>query len=52
MLFFIKEKLPEAILIHTGNAEGNAPMISINERMGFKRYLTDKCFTVKLEKIV
>ncbi|MCK5305242.1 MAG: GNAT family N-acetyltransferase [Candidatus Heimdallarchaeota archaeon] len=52
MLFFIQEKLPEAILIHTGNAEVNAPMLSINERMGFKRYLTDKCFTVKLENIL
>lgn len=51
MLFFIQKKLPEVTLIHTGNAEVNAPMFSINERMGFRRYLTDKCFTIKLEKL-
>ncbi len=52
MLFFIKEKLPEAILIHTGNAAVNAPMLSINRRMGFKKYLTERCYTIKLEELV
>ncbi|MBY9001664.1 MAG: GNAT family N-acetyltransferase [Candidatus Heimdallarchaeota archaeon] len=51
MLLFIKEELPEVILLHTGNAEVNAPMLSINKRIGFKKYLTDKCFTIEIEKL-
>jgi len=51
MLFFIKEKFPEAIFIHTGNAEVNAPMLSINKRMGFKKHLIERCYTIKLEEL-
>ncbi|MBY9000457.1 MAG: hypothetical protein KGD64_06050 [Candidatus Heimdallarchaeota archaeon] len=51
MTMFIKNKFPEAEFIATGNADMNAPMISINERMGFKRVLTEKCYTIKLDKL-
>ncbi|MHA1347075.1 MAG: GNAT family N-acetyltransferase [Candidatus Heimdallarchaeaceae archaeon] len=48
MLFKMKEKLPKVIAIHTGNAKINAPMLSINERMGFRTVLKVKCFSMKL----
>jgi GNAT superfamily N-acetyltransferase len=47
MLLFIKENLPESIYIQTGNADFNTPMMSINNRMGFKRHLTEKCYKIK-----
>ncbi|MHA1198480.1 MAG: GNAT family N-acetyltransferase [Candidatus Heimdallarchaeaceae archaeon] len=51
MMVFIKNKFPEIEFISTGNADMNAPMISINDRMGFKRVLKEKCYTMKLEKL-
>ncbi len=51
MLFYIKEKLPKTIFIRTGNADFNAPMVSINERMGFKRHLSEKCYKIKMEEL-
>ncbi len=48
MLFKMKEKLPKVIAIHTGNAKINAPMMSINKRMGFRTVLKVKCFSMKL----
>lgn len=43
MLSWIKENLPEVTTFITGNADMNAPMLSINERMGFKKYKEEKC---------
>ncbi len=51
MMVFIKQHFPEIEFIFTGNADMNAPMISINDRMGFKRFLTEKCYTIKFEKL-
>ena len=51
MFFYIKEKLPKTIFIRTGNADFNVPMVSINERMGFKRHQTEKCYKIKKEKL-
>jgi RimJ/RimL family protein N-acetyltransferase len=39
MLLHVRDNLPEAKIITTGNADSNAPMLSINERMGFKRHV-------------
>ena len=36
MLLRIREEFPDINLISTGNATSNAPMIAINERLGFK----------------
>ena len=36
MLLKIKEEFPKANIISTGNATTNAPMLSINDRLGFK----------------
>ena len=52
MVVFIKNNFPETEFISTGNADMNASMLSINERMGFKRFLTEKCYTIKLEKLL
>ena len=51
MLFYIKENLPKSIYIQTGNADFNAPMMSINNRMGFARHLTEKCYKIETEEL-
>jgi GNAT superfamily N-acetyltransferase len=38
MLLYIKDNLPDAAYIVTENADHNAPMNSINQRLGFKPY--------------
>ncbi|MHA2365235.1 MAG: GNAT family N-acetyltransferase [Candidatus Hodarchaeales archaeon] len=37
MLLLMYEKYPHTSYITTGNADANAPMLSINERLGFKK---------------
>ena len=51
MMFFIRDELPEVTYINTGNASTNAPMGSINERMGFERYQTELCYRFELEAL-
>lgn len=51
MLFYIKHNLPESIYIQTGNADFNAPMMSINNRMGFKQHLTERCYKIKRNEL-
>lgn len=36
MLLYVREKYPEVNIVTTGNATTNAPMLSINNRLGFK----------------
>ncbi len=38
MLLEIKECFPEVKVVRTENATTNAPMLSINDRLGFKFY--------------
>ncbi len=38
MLLRVREELPEVKVVITGNATINAPMLSINDRLGFKPY--------------
>ena len=52
MLLFIQNEFPDVKFILTGNANMNAPMLSINERMGFKEHLKEKCYTIKLTDLV
>jgi len=47
MLYLVREKMPKVIVIHTGNSKVNAPMLSINARMGFRTVLTVKCLTFR-----
>jgi mycothiol synthase len=51
MLLFVRDTLPGVKYINTGNADSNAPMLSINQRMGFKRYQTEICYKFELERL-
>ena len=51
MLFYIKENYPETEFIQTGNNDKNKPMLSINQRMGFKRHKDETFFEFNIEKL-
>ncbi len=57
MLLKVREEFPQVRVVVTGNATSNAPMLSINERLGFRPYregllaqITLKALTTYLEK--
>ena len=51
MLLKIRERFPDVKIIVTGNATSNAPMIHINERMGFKLHHEVYNMQVETEKL-
>ncbi len=51
MLLFIRDTLPGVEYVNTGNADSNAPMLSINQRMGFKKYQTEICYKFELQRL-
>lgn len=51
MLFFIRDNFPKTRFIGSGNAELNAAMLSINERMGFKQISQLWWFDFNLEDV-
>ncbi len=51
MILHIKDTYPDAERIITGNAEANAPMLSINTRMGFKKYKGGEGYKFEVEDI-
>lgn len=52
MLKYIKENIPQAKYIVTGNADHNAPMLSINTRLGFKPYLQRKSYRFTIDDLL
>lgn len=52
MMFFIRDALPEAKYVNAGTADTNAPMVSISERMGFRRHHTEMCYRFELGALV
>ncbi|MCG3221141.1 MAG: GNAT family N-acetyltransferase [Candidatus Heimdallarchaeota archaeon] len=52
MIVHVKENYPEVEKIITGNAESNEAMLSINERMGFKKYKGGEAYKFKTEDLV
>lgn len=48
MLLHIKEEYPGVKYITTGNADSNAPMLAINQKLGFKKHLPVKVYKLKL----
>jgi len=51
MVFHIRDNYPNAKMIITGNADVNAPMLSINERMGFKRHKGGQMYKFQTEEL-
>ena len=52
MILYIKEIYPEVTRIITGNAESNKAMLSINERMGYKKYKGGDGYKFKIDDLV
>lgn len=52
MAFYIKENYPNIKYITTGNANENAPMLSINERMGYKFYKSKYGVKLRLASLI
>lgn len=48
MLFYLRERFPTIEYIDTGNNDRNEAMLSINNRMGFKRHQTQTFFEFNL----
>jgi len=48
MLLFIRDEFPDLKYVITGNASINAPMLSINERLGFKPYKHEKIYKMQV----
>ena len=51
MLLYVRKTFPDVKMILTGNADENAPMLSINNRMGFKRYLPEAEYKFDVAKL-
>lgn len=51
MLNEMKEKYPQVKVVKTGNADVNAPMLSINHRLGFKPYKETNLAQISLEAL-
>ncbi|MHA1434045.1 MAG: GNAT family N-acetyltransferase [Candidatus Heimdallarchaeota archaeon] len=51
MLCYIRENLPNAKYLITGNAEHNEPMLSINARLGFKPYREKRSYKFTIYKL-
>ncbi len=51
MFLWIVQKHPEIKVIVTGNDATNAPMLSINTRMGFKKYIGNTTYLFNLDDL-
>ena len=51
-IIHIRDTYPEVKRIITGNAIVNAPMLSINKRMGYKEYKSGEGYKFKIEDLV
>jgi len=52
LLYRFHERYPELVYITTGNADSNAPMLSINRRMGFKTFKEDITFNFDTQHLL
>ncbi|MBD3192525.1 MAG: GNAT family N-acetyltransferase [Candidatus Heimdallarchaeota archaeon] len=52
MLHYIKDNLPRARYLITGNAEHNKPILSINYRLGFTPYARVNHFKLTIDKLL
>jgi len=51
MLCFAADRYPEARFVNTGNADHNTSMVSINERMGFRKLRAQLFFEFHMEDL-
>jgi len=51
MLDKVLKERPQVTLVRTGNANSNAPMLAINNALGFKLYKTTTFWQVEIDKI-
>jgi GNAT superfamily N-acetyltransferase len=51
MMLKIRDEFPQVKIITTGNANSNAPMLSINDRLGFKVYKETESAQITSEKL-
>lgn len=51
MLLDVRKRYPNLKFVATGNADVNAPMLSINRRMGFKRYIGFSMYKFKVNEL-
>ena len=51
MLDKILAERPQARFVRTGNADMNAPMLKINNELGFKPYIAEVVWQVETEKV-
>ena len=51
MLLHIKERYPDTEIIGTTNFQGNAPMVSINNRIGFQMLITRNFYKLMFEDV-
>ena len=52
MMLYVRDNLPETEYIATGNAEHNAPMLSINNRLGFKPYYQQNSYKFEIDDLI
>ncbi|MHA1441476.1 MAG: GNAT family N-acetyltransferase [Candidatus Heimdallarchaeota archaeon] len=50
MIAYVKENYPKVTYVSTGNAEHNAPMMSINNRLGFKAVNEEKSYKFNIKE--
>jgi RimJ/RimL family protein N-acetyltransferase len=52
MLLYLRDKHPHVRAVEAGNADANAPMLSINQRMGFKPYRKELFMKYQIEQVL
>lgn len=52
MLLQIRERYESAKYIDTANANVNAPMLYINEQLGFKFYKQNRTYSIRVEDVL
>lgn len=51
MLEYVRERYPGTNRVVTGNAESNAPMLSINKRLGFRQYKPGSAYQISRDAL-